>query len=318
MIKVGISDCDHKDIKEEQIVFEKNGYEVVLHQCHTEEELINEMQEYSVIGNQYAPFTEKVFAKLPNLKCIVRYGVGLDHIDLEAASRHGVAICNVPDYGIQEVASHALALMMALSRKIITMNNSVRNGTWKYELSIPIYRFNKITIGIIGIGRIGKCFAELIRGLNCRIIACDPIYNKINRKYPDCVEMVEMDELLKESDIISIHTPLETSKGMISEKELKQMKRSAYIINVSRGGIIVEEDLVKALENGWIAGAACDVLSKEPPTGDHPLFKFDNFICTPHMAWYSEQASSDLKTKLAEEMVRYLKGDPLRNQINKL
>ena len=121
-----------------------------------------------------------------------------------------------------------------------------------------------------------------------------------------------------ESDIISIHTPLETSKGMISEKELKQMKRSAYIINVSRGGIIVEEDLVKALKNGWIAGAACDVLSKKPPTGDHPLFKFDNFICTPHMAWYSEQASSDLKTKLAEEMVRYLKGEPLRNQINKL
>ena len=318
MIKVGISDCDHKDIKEEQIVFERYEYEVILHQCHTEEDLIKEMQGYSVIANQYAPFTERVFENLPNLKCIVRYGVGVDHIDLEAASKYGVAVCNVPDYGIQEVASHALAMMMALSRKIIKMNDSVKNGAWKYELSIPIYRFNKMTIGIIGIGRIGKCFAELVRGFNCRIIAWDPRYYNTNLKHPDYIEMVKLDELLREADIISIHTPLETSRGLISEKELKKMKPSAYLINVSRGGIIVEKDLVKALKNGWIAGAACDVLSKEPPEGIHPLFKFDNFICTPHMAWYSEQASSDMKTKVAEEIVRAIKGEPLKNQINKV
>jgi len=318
MKKVGISDCDHKAMKEELAVFGNAGCEMVLHQCHTEDDVIREMKGYSVIANQYAPMTEKVFAGLPELKCIVRYGVGVDHVDLKAASKYGIAVCNVPDYGIQEVASHAVTLMMALCRKLILMNASVKQGEWKYDLSIPIYRFNQITVGVIGIGRIGKCFAGIVNSLGCRIIACDPLYKNTGKKYPDYIEIVELDELLRTADVISIHTPLETSRGLITETELQKMKRSAYLINVSRGGIIIEKDLEKALENGWISGAACDVFINEPPVGIHPLYRFDNFICTPHMAWYSEQASSDMKIKLAEEMVRFLSGEPLLNQVNKL
>ncbi|NLA12402.1 MAG: C-terminal binding protein [Firmicutes bacterium] len=316
MHRVGISDCDHEALEEEKAVFEKNGIAFVLHQCRTEDELIRELQEYEVIGNQYAPLTEKVFRGLPRLKCVVRYGVGVDNIELEAATRHGVKICNVPDYGVQEVAGHAAAFMLALSRKIVPMNSGVKRGRWNYEASIPITRFNRMVVGIIGLGRIGKCFAGIVRGLDCRIIAYDSKDKGCSGKIIDnYIEVVSFPRLLKTADVVSVHTPLESSRGLIGEKELRLMKTTAYLINVSRGGIIDEEALEKALANKWIAGAACDVFEKEPPAGT-PLFKHENFIATPHMAWYSEQASRELKTKLAEEMTRACYGLPLKYQLN--
>lgn len=313
--RVGITDCDHVGMAEEQAVFSANGIEMVLHQCRTEDELIDQMQEFAVIGTQYAPLTERVFQNLPNLKCVVRYGVGVNTIDILAAQKLGIAVCNVPDYGIQEVASHAVALIMALTRKIVPMNESVRNGKWDYGKSIPIYRFSDLTIGVIGIGRIGKKFAHIVRNLDCKIIACDPVYAG-ERKPPEYIEMTDLETLLRTADVVSIHTPLETSRNLIGERELALMKPSAYLINVSRGGIVDEAALENALRRGVIAGAACDVLAEEPPFGIHPLAKLDNFIGTPHMAWYSEQASSDLKRKLAEGMVRYVQGKPLMNRLN--
>ena len=317
MWKVGVSDCDHAAMDEERAVFAQNDCEMELHQCRTEADVIRALQPYAVIANQYAPMTAHVFDNLPNLKCIVRYGVGVDHVDLEAASAHGIAVCNVPDYGVQEVASHAAALLFALCRKLIPMNAAVKGGAWKYEQSIPIWRLSELTIGVIGIGRIGKRFAHIVRGLDTRIVACDPRYDNVQRKPPEYIELMELEALLAVSDIVSIHTPLETSRGLIGEKELRSMKPTSYLINVSRGGIVDEAALYKALKQGWIAGAACDVLCKEPPAQTPPLFELENFICTPHMAWYSQQASSDMKTKLAEEMVRFLRGEPLRSQVNK-
>ncbi len=317
MYRVGISDCDHEALKEEKAVFGKNGIALVLHQCRTEDDLIRELQEYEVIGNQYAPLTEKVFCGLPRLRCAVRYGVGVDNVDLEAATRHGVKICNVPDYGVQEVAAHAAAFMLALCRKIIPMDRDVKRGRWNYKASIPINRFNRMTIGIIGLGRIGKCFARIVQGLDCRIIAYDPRYGRCSgAEIGEHIALVPFPELLETADIVSIHTPLESSRGMIGEKELRLMKTTAYLINVSRGGIIDEEALDRALENRWIAGAACDVFEKEPPGGT-PLLRHENFIATPHMAWYSEQASRELKTKLAEEMTRACYGLPLKYQLNR-
>ena len=317
MIKIGVSDCDHGALEQEKAVFAAAGYEMILHQCRSEDDLIEQMKEYSVVANQYAPFTARVFEQLPKLKCIVRYGVGVDHIDIEAAAGFGVKVCNVPDYGVQEVASHAAAMMFALCRKLIPMNTSVKGGEWKYELSIPVCRFSDMTIGVIGIGRIGKEFAHIVNNLGARIVAVDPLYNEgSSRRVPDGVEMLEMDELLRIADVVSIHAPLDDNKNLIGEAELKKMKESAVLINVSRGGIINEEALERALREKWIAGAACDVLVKEPPGTAHPLFAFDNFICTPHMAWYSQQASNDLKRKVAEEIVRFLKQEPLQNALN--
>ncbi len=311
---IAISDCDHLLMIEEQRVCARYGLEYVLFQCKTEDDLIRDLQGYEAVVNQYAPFTERVFAALPELKMVVRYGVGVNNIDLEAATRHHVAVCNVPDYGVQEVASHALALMMALTRKIVTMDASVKNGEWEYAKSIPIRRYKEMTFGVVGLGRIGTCFAELVRPFGGRILGSeiDP-----NRAVPDFVERVDFDTLVRESDVISLHCNLETSRNLIHMGVLKQMKRDAVLINVSRGGIVNENDLAEALNQELIAGAGIDVTGLEPLPFSSPLLTAKNIVLTPHMAWYSEEASSDLKTKTAEEAARWLTGKPLLNQLNK-
>lgn len=310
---IAVSDCDHLNMNEEEAVCARFGLSLDLFQCHTEEDLIRTLPGYTAVLNQYAPFTEQVFSALPDLKLIVRYGVGVNNIDLGAASRHGVAVCNVPDYGVQEVASHAFSMMMALTRKLIPMNASVKAGRWEYAESIPIMRYRDMTVGVIGLGRIGSCFADMVRPLGCRILGYD-----INpeRKGPDFVEAVDFDTLLKASDVISIHSNLETSRHLIDLARMKEMKSSAYLINVSRGGIIQEQDLAEALSAGLLAGAGIDVTETEPLPSDSPLLQAPNLILTPHMAWYSEQASSDLKTKTAEEAARFLSGMPLKNKLN--
>jgi D-3-phosphoglycerate dehydrogenase len=301
---------------EEKKVFSDGSVEMVMYQCKTEDDLISAIQSYKAVGNQYAPFTERVFSELPKLRLVVRYGVGIDNIDVKAATKYGVRVCNVPDYGIQEVSSHALALMMALTRKLFVIERSMRRGEWNYEVSIPIARYSEQTIGIIGLGRIGKNFARLVRPLDGRVIAADPLYP--HNAPPDFsfIEMTTLEDLLRTSDIVSIHCPLEPTFHMIARPQLKMMKKNAFLINVSRGGIIEESALEEALRERWIAGAACDVLEKEPPDGLHPLLKLDNFIGTPHVAWYSEQSSSDLKRKLAEELLRYVNGEPLQYLLN--
>lgn len=310
---VAISDCDHAAMQEELQVFSENDCTMMMHQCKTEDDLIQQMQDYSVIGNQYAPMTDRVFDNLPNLKCVVRYGVGVNHIDLQSAARHGVAICNVPDYGVREVALQAFTMMLALHRKLIPMNESVKDGKWNYELSIPIARLADLTVGVVGIGRIGTMFASMLVPMGCKILACDPAFTA--ETAPSYVELVDMDTLIEKSDIISIHSNLETSYNLFTYEEMKRMKPDVLLINVSRGGIINEQDLVRALEEKIVGGAAMDVFCAEPAQKDHPLFKFPNFICTPHMAWYSEEASRDLKRKLAEEMVRAVNGEPLRYKL---
>lgn len=311
-MRVIISDCDHISIDEEIKVFRDNNIEWELLQCKTEDELITGLRGHSVVINQYAPFTKRVFQALPDLKMIVRYGVGVNNIDVSAASKHGVTICNVPDYGVQEVASHAFAMSLCLLRKIIPLNEAVHNGIWDYTQSIPIQRLNKMTYGVVGLGRIGSCFAEMIRSLGGRVIATETGAKKTDGS----VEIVDFDTLLVESDLISIHSNLETSKNLFDLSALERMKRTAFLVNVSRGGIVNEDDLIVALQNGLIAGAALDVAVQEPLPASSSLRNCPNLILTPHMAWYSEEASSALKTMTAEEAVRYILGKPLRNPVN--
>lgn len=310
---VAVTDCDHKNMKEEEAVCARYGLSLDLFQCKTEADLIGALPGYQAVLNQYAPFTERVFSALPDLRLIVRYGVGVNNIDLTAASRHRVAVCSVPDYGIQEVAGHAFALTMALTRKLLPMDASVKAGRWEYAESIPVFRYREMTVGIIGLGRIGSCFAELVRPLGCRILGFDIA---AGRSGADFVEAVDFDTLLKESDVISIHSNLETSKHLIGGAELAKMKPTAYLVNVSRGGIIDEAALADALNRGALAGAGIDVTETEPLPASSPLRTAKNIILTPHMAWYSEEASSDLKTKAAEEAARYFTGSPLKNQVN--
>jgi D-3-phosphoglycerate dehydrogenase len=314
--KVAITDCDHANIDEELAVCQRENIRCDVYQLSQSQELINNLQSYEVLINQYARFTEEVFAGLPNLKVLVRYGVGLNNICIPAATQHGVRVCNVPDYGTQEVASHALALMLALARKIIPMTQSVKDGVWDYTLSIPIRRFSTMTVGIVGVGRIGKSFAAMVQPLFKRVIATDPKYGFSRKFYPEYIELVDFNTLLAESDVISIHSNLESSAGLFNKAALEAMKKDSILINVSRGGIVVESDLAEALRNHTIAAAAVDVSEKEPLPMNSPLQNCPNFLCTPHMAWYSEQASSDLKTNVAEEVARFMNGQPLKNCVN--
>lgn len=316
--KVVITDCDHENINIERDVLNNAGLDFELLQCKTEDDLINNCKGANAFINQYAPITERVLKELPSLKFVVRYGVGVNNVDIEAATKYGVQVCNVPDYGMNEVADQALALMLALTRKVVLMNEYTKAGDWDYSKSIPVFRHGVQTVGVIGLGRIGSAFANRVHALGCRVIGYDVAYNENSKKFPDFVEFVTLEELIKTSDIISIHCPLDNARNLIDEEQLRLMKPTAYLINVSRGGIINEEALNKALTEKWIAGAGIDVVDKEPLAKDSPLFKHKNLLITPHMAWYSEESAKELKRKVAEETVRFAKGEEVHYPINRL
>ncbi|MCM3390181.1 C-terminal binding protein [Ureibacillus chungkukjangi] len=318
-MKVIISDCDHQDIEIERKIFSENNIFLELQQNLTEEDVIHNCQEASVIINQYAPFTEKVLSQLPHLKLVVRYGVGVNNIDLAAATKYGVQICNVPDYGTHEVADHALALMLTLTRKITKMTQLVKEGVWDYQESIPIYRHNEQVVGIVGAGRIGSVFARKVHALGCKVIAYDiSAKSKKHDSTLSFIEFVDFEQLITQADIVSIHCPSDQAHHLFDESVFAKMKSTSYLINVSRGGIVDEAALYEALASKEIAGAALDVTEKEPISSTSPLLALEQFICTPHMAWYSEQAAQELKRKVAEEAVRYVKHEKLHYPVNKI
>lgn len=313
MSKVIICDLDHKDIEPEIKVLKEAGLDVKWLHCTSQDEVIEKCKDAVVLLNQYVKMDKKIFSALPNVECVVRYGVGYDNINLNDAKEYGVQACNVPDYGTQEVADQALAHMMTLVKKINITNNIIRQGVWDYQKNIPVFRLSEKTVGICGVGRIGTAFAERVRPLCKNIIAYDSEYGKTNRKFPDFVNFVSFEELIEKSDVISVHCPKsEETYHIFGEKEFAAMKKTAYLINVARGGIVDEEALLHALENKEIAGAGLDVVEHEPLTLDNPLLKFDNFSISPHSAWYSEQSALELKRKVAEEAVRFINGEPLK------
>ncbi len=315
--KIVICDLDHEDVEAERRVLEAAGYEFEWLHCKTQEEVIEKCKGAVVLLNQYVKMDRKIFEALPTVKCVVRYGVGVDNINLQDADEFGVQACNVPDYGSREVADQALAMMMCLTRKVAFTNSLIRKGIWDYRREIPIYRMSVMTVGIYGIGRIGSEFAKRVHAMGCKVIAYDIDARNANRTFPDFVEFVSEEELIAKSDIISIHCPLrQDTYHVFGKKQFQAMKNSAYIVNVSRGGIIDEEALAWALANKEIAGAALDVVEHEPLTMDSPLLQHDNFIVSPHTAWYSEESAVELKRKVAEEAVRFMRNEPVHYPVN--
>lgn len=315
--KVYITDCDMSDINPELAVFKKYGVECEWLHCKTQDEFIQKCPDATVVLNQYLPMNEKVFKAIPSLKMIVRYGVGVDHINLDDATRYGVQVCNVPDYGTEEVADHAVALMMTLSRKIFHAVPLVKSGVWDYAKSAPILRFNKMVVGVIGVGRIGRAFARMVNSMGCKVIGYDAFLKQ--KDVPDYITMVSEEEVFKQADVISLHCFLnEKTENLINKETLSIMKKTAFLINVARGGLVDEEALAEAVKNGEIAGAGLDVVKKEPMPKEHIFNQFDNILVTPHLAWYSEDASEDLKTKCAQEAIRFIKGEKPRCPVNKL
>lgn len=312
-----ISDCDMENINPEIAVFQNGGFDYKWLDCKTEDDVIEKCKNAKAIINQYAPITENVLKNLPNLKMVVRYGVGVDNIDVEAATRYGVQICNVPDYGTEEVADHAVALMMTLTRKIYHSVPLVKRGIWDYSKSAPILRFQEMTVGIIGAGRIGRAFARMVSGMGCKILAYDAFLKQ--EDVPEYIQMVSQEDVFKKSDVISLHCFLnKDTENLINKDTLRDMKNTAFLINVARGGLVDEDALANAISTGGIAGAGLDVTKVEPMPKEHRFNSLDNVLVTPHIAWYSESAFTDLKTKCAEEAVRFMSGQSVRCPVNKL
>jgi D-3-phosphoglycerate dehydrogenase len=284
--------------------------------CQTEEELILNCADADALLVTYAPITRRVIDTLKKCQVISVYAIGLDMVDVQAATEAGIPVTNVPGYCIEEVCDHAMALLLAAARKVLFFHQSVvQDGQWRWQLAKPIYRLRGKTLGLIGFGKIPRAVAARAMSFGLRVMTFDPYVTMA-----DCdkagVAKAELDDLLPQADFVSIHAPLTPeTKGLMNMDRFRVMKRTAVIINTSRGPVIEEKDLVKALEEGWIAGAALDVLDVEPPK-HNPFIHMKNVILTPHAGFYSEEAVEELRTTAALEVRRVLTGQQPDHLVN--
>jgi len=264
------------------------------------------------------PVTASTIGTLERCKIISRVGVGLDNIDLPAATARGIWVTNVPDYAIDEVSMHAIALMLAQMRRIPTYAAATRAGHWDGSTASTMRRPGLTTLGVLGFGRIGRAVAAKARGLGLRVLAHDPQLPAASIAAAG-VEPMGWEALLRAVDYLSLHLPLAPgSRPLIDTEALALLSPHAYLINTARGGLIDEVALLAALQSGRLAGAALDVLTIEPPAPDHPLLADPRVIVTPHIAWGSAEASEDVRTKGADEVVRVLRGERPRYPANEI
>ena len=303
--RVVITDCDHGSIEEEKEEIGQIGAELILAQVKEERDLIQACKETDGIINQYSLLTRSVLENLPKCKVISRYGVGVDSVDLKAATDLGMIVANVPDYCVDEVADQTLSMILTLIRKTAFFDQKVKSGQWDFHLGIPIHRTRGKILGLIGCGKIGIEVSKRISAFGVKVIAFDPYIEKAH----EGIELKDLDTVLKESDFISIHCPLnDSTRHLIGEREFKKMEKKPILINTSRGPIIDEKVLIQSLKEGLISGAGLDVLEKEPPDSESPLLKMENVILSPHIGFYSEESIRELKRKTAKNVSDVLSG----------
>ena len=276
------------------------------------------LAEAHAVLSQLSPIDADMIRRMPRCLAIVRYGVGYDSVDVAAATEAGICVVNVPDYGTQEVALHALTLLLAVHRRIAHYDGDVRRRRWPRgpDVRPPIRRLSGRTLGIVGLGRIGKVLAGYAVPLGVHVLAYDPYITRTAAINAGAV-LVDYGTLLRQSDFISYHTPLnEETRHLLGEAELRLVKRDAVVANTSRGPVVDTAALAAALREGRLGGAALDVFEEEPLGADHPLREAPNTILTPHVAWYSEEAQETLKRSAAEEVARVARGEWPRSVVN--
>lgn len=301
-------------IKEELEELKKVKAEVKLTICQTEDEVIEAASDADAILGLRSPLTRKVIESLQNCKVIVWYGIGVDEVDVEAATEHGIVVANVPDFCLEEVSNHAIALLLACAKKLVFLNNGTKQGRW--DRPTPMGSIYGQILGLVGCGNIGRITAKKARCFDLGLLGYDPYLDElVARQYE--ITLVSLRKLLKESDFVCVHTPLtRETRHMMGENEFKLMKPSAYFINTARGAVVDEQALIRALREGWIAGAALDVFEKEPIEPGNPLLKMDNVVVTPHSAYYSDASVSLLRRRVGEAAVDVLSGQWPRNVVN--
>ncbi|HUV08587.1 MAG TPA: C-terminal binding protein [Spirochaetia bacterium] len=314
---VAVVDYDYPDLDiEKRIIGEAGGRFASAH-ARTEEEVLRAAQGADGVMLQYAPMTDRVIDGLPKCRVISRFGIGVDTIDLEAATARGIPVCNVPDYCFDEVSDHTIALILSLTRRVALANTMVRRGEWTIEGLMPVLASEKCTIGVVGFGNIGRILARKMLALGYRCVATDPyVEDAVFRQHN--VERVSLSRLLEDSDVVTLHTPLtDETHHLIGKEELAMMKTTAFLVNTARGKLVDGRALYGALQGGRIAGAGLDVLEKEPPEPDDPLLSLESVCFTPHFAYYSDQSIVRLRTVTAESVIQVLNGRMPRSVVNR-
>ncbi len=279
------------------------------------DKVIERSADAEVLITNKIPMDENTFRQLPSLKYVGVLATGYNIIDTGAAKRHGIVVTNIPAYGTDSVAQMTFALLLELCHHVQRHNDSVKEGKWSASIDFcywdyPLTELSGKTMGIIGFGNIGQRVAAIGAAFGMKILAFD--VNRENNAVPENFKWAELSEIWSASDVISIHCPLfPETKGLINKESLGKMKKSAFLINTSRGAIVAEEDLAAALNNGTIAGAGLDVLSIEPPSSDNPLLNAKNCIITPHIAWATKAARERLMTIAVNNLTGFLRGKPV-------
>lgn len=321
-LKIIVTDYIESDLHWEEEQFRQLGLNFSYHQLKvaSPEELLETISDADILIVNMAGINAEVIAGLHHCKLIIRHGVGYDNVDVSAAIERGIQVAYVPDYCVNEVAEQAVMLIFACQRKLLVQKRildiSSNEGEWEFDPIYPVFSIKGKTLGIVGCGRIGSRVYSMMQSFSLQFLICDP-YLSDHRKQALGIETISLENLLLGSDIVTVHTPLnEETHHLIDDAELKMMKPTAILVNTARGGIINLRALDKALKNGEISQAGIDVYEeKEPPNPNHPLLSNENAICTPHLAWLSEEAGWSIREKIVEDVRRFLRGEAPRYPI---
>ena len=317
-MKIAITDYSFPSLDIEEGILRPLGHEIVAwKEKRTAAELPQLVADADAVITQFAPVTAEVIASMRQAKVIVRYGIGVDNVDLDAAKARGIPVCNVPDYCIDEVADQTLAFLLATTRQVVT--NCVRNREGKWGLPVPLDQMRALrdlTVGVVGFGRIGREVVARLRAFKCKVLVHDPVVAAGEIELAGA-KPVALRELLSQTDVISLHCPsTANTRGMISRDSLATMRRGVILINVARGDLVDSAALTEALQSGHISAAALDVFAPEPIPADHPILKMDNVIVASHIASCSVPAVRKLRETAANLAAMALRGELLPNVVN--
>jgi D-3-phosphoglycerate dehydrogenase / 2-oxoglutarate reductase len=306
--RVLVTDYDWPNLDVEQSILAGVGAELMIPNFRDEDELVGLAPQADAILVNWCPRTGRIIRAATACKVVVRYGVGVDNIDIVAATENGIVVANVPDYCMDEVSNHAMAFLLAATRRLHLYDRSVKSHTWTVKVGMPYPRLQGCTLGIIGFGRIGKTVAPKALAFGLRVLVYDPYINQKDITDRGCVP-ASFETLLTEADFVTLHVPLtpETT-GIVNDKALRLMKPTAWLINTARGRVVDVKALTVALKEGRLAGAGLDVLPVEPPDWNDELFTLPNVLNTPHSAFYSEGSLQELREKSATRVAECLQG----------
>ncbi len=315
-MKVAITDYSFPTLEIEESIL-RPAAELACGQCKTSDTLIPLVADADAVITQFAPIKADVIAAMQRARVIVRYGIGVDNVDLEAARAKGIPVCNVPDYCIDEVADQTLAFILSTTRQVVSNCLKVRGGTWGLATPLDQMRaLRDLTVGVVGFGRIGREVVARLRAFKCRVLVHDPVVATTDIQQAGA-EPADLAKTITDSDIVSLHCPsMAQTRGMINRESLNRMKKGVILINVARGDLVDSAALTEALQQGHVAAAALDVFAPEPIPADHPILRMDNVIVASHIASTSVPAVKKLRETAARLALSAVRGEALANIVN--